>query len=109
MILLSGLGSVFVWLPLLNFLDLVADSFPEGLTGVVKVEDQEEGAGQDELKWTRKILHAVQMQAKHQLAQVVAAETDAQAERADGMRVELDCLQEHEEEEDAAQKRVETE
>jgi alpha-galactosidase len=25
------------------------------------------------------------------------------------MRVELDCLQEHEEEEDAAQKRVETE
>jgi hypothetical protein len=44
------------------------------------------------------------MQAKHKLAQIVAAETDAQAKRADGMRVELDCLQEHEEEEDAAQK-----
>ncbi len=102
------MGSVFVWLSLLNFLDLIADSFPEGLTGVVKVEDQEEGAGQDQLKWTWQILDAVQMQAKQQLAQIVATETDAQAERADGMWVELDCLQEHEEEKDAAQKRVET-
>jgi hypothetical protein len=44
------------------------------------------------------------MQAKHKLAQIVAAETDAQAKRADGMRVELDCLQEHEEEKDTTQK-----
>ncbi len=107
MILLSRLGSVFVWLSLLNFLDLITDSFPEGLTGVVKVEDQEEGAGQDELEWTRQILDTVQMQAKHKLAQIVAAETDAQAKRADGMRVELDCLQEHEEEKDTTQKWVE--
>lgn len=67
------------------------------------MEDQEEGAGQNELERTRKILDTVQMQAEEQLAQVVAAETDAQAERTDGMGVELDCLQEHEEEEDAAQ------
>ena len=109
MILLFTLGSVFVWLSFLNLLDLIADSFPESLTCVVKVEDQEEGAGQNELERTRKILDTVQMQAEEQLAQVVAAETDAQAERADGMGVELDCLQEHEEEEDAAQKWVEAE
>ena len=59
LILLSRLGSVFVWLSLLNFLDLITDSFPEGLTGVVKVEDQEEGAGQDELEWTGQILDTV--------------------------------------------------
>ena len=44
------------------------------------------------------------MQAEEQLAQVVATETEAQAHCADCVRVELDCLQEHEEEQHTAQK-----
>ncbi len=68
------------------------------------MENQEEGARKDELERTRQVLDANQMQAEEQLAQVVAAETDAQAHCADCVRVELDCLEEQEEEQHTAQK-----